>query len=625
VDRILTADSKCAPTHRQATYDGWARTYVNSRKDEERYRAAPSWRFSLGAAVDMLFLPLDQTALVYPKGDAALLNVCTQFQTLSEHASRIEQGLGTACDAELLSAFAREGALLSYSELMRRVEEAPRDELVHLNCVTIPTRDRPAQLAQALNSYAASTQRSGHRPTFFVADDSKDGAQRAANKKVADDAAVAYEVDVLYSGNDEKQAYLCALTESGDLPHPVVRFALFGPDGVASTYGANRNAILLQTSGARFLSVDDDTLCRIATAPDLAGLDMIKIGVEADPTEFWFFPDRSKALETVKWGDVDLIAEHERLLGRSLSGVSQAAAESKRVLDLTCPHQFLDLCQAQGRIRITISGSIGDSCFHSGEGFLATTNPSTRDRLVSSPESFRTALTSREVLRVTASSTVGHILPCIAACIGLDNTELLPPFFPVGRSEDGTFGLTVQKCVPHAYAGRLPWAVLHSPPDLRNNPAGVPVRICDIISASISTWTGGQPNGSTDHHLTALGRHLHEVAGLDALSFKEYLRLLLWQRASQQIATYESLLDRYGGMPEFWAEEVVKRIHSTRSRVTDPTYPLPIDIGEGPDDAWTKVRGLIGMFAELLCWWPSIVEKAKDLRARGIELGVKPS
>src|SRR5439155_16009254 len=119
-------------------------------------------------------IPLKETAVVHSKSDIACLNLCTQFQTLSDHASRIAQELGVACDAERLSAFVSGGALLSYGELVRRVEEAPQDEPAHLKWLAIPTRDRPDQLAQALNSYAASAQRFAHRPTFFIADDSED-------------------------------------------------------------------------------------------------------------------------------------------------------------------------------------------------------------------------------------------------------------------------------------------------------------------------------------------------------------------------------------------------------------------------------------------------------------------
>jgi hypothetical protein len=112
----------------------------------------------------------------------------------------------------------------------------------------------------ALNSYAASAQRFAHCPTFFIADDSADVTQQQANRVAARCASDAYETKILYAGRNEKAAYLCALTESGDLPPAAVRFALFGTEGATRTYGANRNAILLQTSGAPVLSVNDDTL-----------------------------------------------------------------------------------------------------------------------------------------------------------------------------------------------------------------------------------------------------------------------------------------------------------------------------------------------------------------------------
>jgi hypothetical protein len=52
----------------------------------------------------------------------------------------------------------------------------------------------------------------------------------------------------------------------------VLEFGVLGPRGGWSAFGANRNAILLQTAGGAVLSVDDDTLCESRAAAGADGV-----------------------------------------------------------------------------------------------------------------------------------------------------------------------------------------------------------------------------------------------------------------------------------------------------------------------------------------------------------------
>ena len=103
---------------------------------------------------------------------------------------------------------------------------------------------------------------------------------------------------VRYAGLEEKLAWADKLVARGDLPPDVVRFALFGVEPCRYTSGANRNALLLDTVGELTLSVDDDTVCRIAVRPG-GGRDGLAVTSDRDPAEYWFFPDRETALASV--------------------------------------------------------------------------------------------------------------------------------------------------------------------------------------------------------------------------------------------------------------------------------------------------------------------------------------
>jgi len=77
------------------------------------------------------------------------------------------------------------------------------------------------------------------------------------------------------------------------------------------------------------LSVDDDTRCRIGEPPDRE--DTVTAFAGYDPTEFWFFPDRAGALESVASVDDDVLGRHEALLGQDAGAAgsrSRSAASS---------------------------------------------------------------------------------------------------------------------------------------------------------------------------------------------------------------------------------------------------------------------------------------------------------
>src|SRR5260221_10637339 len=80
--------------------------------------------------------------------------------------------------------------------------------------------------------------------------------------------------------------------------------------------GANRNALLLHSVGDLFFSADDDTLCQIFEPPTQnAGL---QLGSDGRNYEHWFYPDRKKALESVKPTNECCLTLHETMLGKSL-------------------------------------------------------------------------------------------------------------------------------------------------------------------------------------------------------------------------------------------------------------------------------------------------------------------
>jgi len=410
---------------------------------------------------------------------------------------------------------------------------------------------------------------------------------------------------IRYAGRREKNRFAEALARESAVPLEIIRFALFGDNRCALSTGANRNSLLLDTIDALVLSVDDDTLCRIATPPDEEDAPAFFSGY--DPTEFWFFADHASAIESISFVDVDVLGCHEELLGNEIGDVDDPSAG--------------------GRVAITLSGLVGDSGMASPRYYLCLAGAS-RDRLVASPDAYRSAFRSREVLRASRRPTIGTGPFCMSTFFGFDNRLLLPPFFPVQRNSDGIFGIVLQKCVERSHVAFLPSALLHVPPAPRRfEPDEIwtdaeSVRIADIVIACAFAYEAGDSHVTDATRLVELGRHLRRLGSLKLLDFEAHVRSRQQYRTLALITVLQSQLQTYGAAPGFWSDDVKRMIERISKATTAENYIVPRDLRQGRDaeEARRLSQELVAKFGELLAAWPAIVAAATRLRANGCRL-----
>jgi len=145
--------------------------------------------------------------------------------------------------------------------------EASRNASAAIGWIGIPTRNRPAMLSRAVASYVENTKCVGRDIRFVVSDDSDSEQLRKDNVRQLCSIKATYGVDIVYAGWQEKREFANAMWLSGALPRDVIEFALFGIAGLNTSPGACSNGLLLHTVGDMLLSVDDDTICRVAAVP----------------------------------------------------------------------------------------------------------------------------------------------------------------------------------------------------------------------------------------------------------------------------------------------------------------------------------------------------------------------
>ena len=196
-----------------------------------------------------------------------------------------------------------------------------------ISIVGIATRSRVTSLVACIESYLENCRRHGRFPEFVVTDDSPGAADQNQTRAALQSLEKQLGAHIRYAGRRERSRFAEALARESAVPLEIIRFALFGDDRCALSTGANRNSLLLDTVDAMVLSVDDDTRCRIAAPPEAE--DTFAFFSGYDPTEFWFFPDRASALESVSFVDVDVLGCHESLLGNAVADEVEPAGSAE--------------------------------------------------------------------------------------------------------------------------------------------------------------------------------------------------------------------------------------------------------------------------------------------------------
>jgi len=126
---------------------------------------------------------------------------------------------------------------------------------------------------------------------------------------------------------------------------------------------------------------------------------------------------------------------------------------------------YLSHWSGNSPILVTQSGTLGDPG-SPGNRWIYTIDPASAQRLLASPGSLDSALVNRHYW-------IGQPRPqftkmaVISQVTGLDNSYLLPPYFPVFRGEDYLFGAMVEYLHPQAAVLEYDWCVPHFPMDAR--------------------------------------------------------------------------------------------------------------------------------------------------------------
>ncbi|MBV9773701.1 MAG: hypothetical protein JO040_07105 [Gemmatimonadetes bacterium] len=544
----------------------------------------------------------------------------------SDGAGR-DPGWETAAVTACLEGFVADGLLTAEAE----VTEALLARLPHaagaaappgITSLCIPTRDRPDALRRALESYLENGARHGRSPEVVVLDDSGSGGMRHRNLEVLREVAGRHGRAAFLATRERRERYARELAAHAGIPPEVARFALLGGPEFPSTYGATRNALLLDTVGELCLQVDADTVCAVSRPPESAA--ELLVTAEMDPNEYWFVGDLDEAVGLVREVDEDFLAVHERVLGRSPAGcIASGESGPLRVAAPWSPRLLSQLAAAEARVAVSFAGIVGDCGGPGRHHWRLGLRGASLERLTADPERFRSRLLSRQLVKCSTRTVVSTGAYCMAGNMGVDNRTLLPPFVPVGIAEDALFGGLRSALFPHLVSATVPYAIVHDPLPARPNPDR-PLPMTLHASAVLGYLAGRfretWPTQGGAGALRQLGAYFGELGALPEAAFAAYVRQAVIPSVAASVAQVESLLSRPADGPPHWRASLEENLAELSALVVREDPSSPSDL---PGDAPRRralFQLLLRRYGEVLAHWPEMVEAAAGLRRAGIRL-----
>ncbi|HEY9776430.1 MAG TPA: hypothetical protein V6C81_21900 [Planktothrix sp.] len=603
----------------------------DSTANSGRFRFDATTRLPAGDGLELLHSDLSGTTTLIPSQDVALLQRCQSFATLDSHAARLcqEQGLGVLhieAVRQKLATMAETGLLLSEARLLERIiNDTGHDTSAAISYLGIPTRNRPLQLAQCLESYAQCMRATGREITIVVADQS-DAAHVDANRSVLQKLKSEFGCTIQHIDGSTTDDIVRRLSVQSGVDSSIVQYALGPRVSGGFCGGANRNLLLLNSVGSLILQVDDDSKCRAIPPPEVSA--QLLFSSDHDASDCWF-SSKDEVAALCDDANADMFALHEKYLGKTLARCMQQH-DNQVNIDSANSSFFRRLASSNNKVSITNTGVAGESGRREGQPFIFTAGEK-RERLVASKEKYDGAQQEQQIMRGARGTTINDGTLCFGFNLGIDNRTLVPPFMPFMRGEDTVFSTLFRVIWKGEYFAMLPWLAYHTGAARKVRGAtidtsdAIHLRFAELLGLMIQMYQGRSLQEETERRLTAAADWLIEIGTGPVKEFESVLQRIWWQATAANIRRLEQALKTHRGQPDYWAQDLIAHIRSYQQSLTDPSYLISADIIQlfGSNAAMERQRDMVAQFGAFLRAWPALRTAAAELRRRDSTFGRK--
>jgi hypothetical protein len=312
---------------------------------------------------------------------------------------------------------------------------------------------------------------------------------------------------------------------------------------------------------------------------------------------------------------------HESLLGKSFAGLSR---EGKIIAwDGVTPSTVASLYKTDSHIDLTTTGMSGDPGRRSSAGFLMLAPADTLRGIYSSPETYRTATNIREVMRAVPASIVTRGGCFQSLTLGVNNTRLMPPFFPLGRNEDGAFAELYCKADERSWIGHLPYAISHQSEPNRSYDASAVESVCrpiltDIIELCMSSACVAS-GGGRGQLLRCVGEQFVAFGSMSPVSFRSFLRNLFIQRQLSMMSFIEERVSSTAFQDERWRSDMQATSASICKSIADDSNIVASDLSGiyGQSEVLEVTQAYVMQYGQLLLLWEDMHAAAGRWVANG--------
>lgn len=576
-------------------------------------------RVDLGNGRTMLLNRTNGRQLVVTPEVATALACCETFLTPQEHAKvlvdLIPQLRGQLADVTGVLKTMREGGLMTEARAVCDRLNAPSSQAGEQapTRVCIITCDRPAAVQRLLDSILRHSQLGPHEELFLV-DDSREPAHATRNRELVAEFNLTSPRNMHYVGAAAQRTILQQLIAKQPQDEAAIRFLLDRERWAAwHSYGLSRTLCLLLSVDRRCIILDDDILCR-TTAP-YQQRDGISFG--GNMLELACFASEAELMQQATFLDSDPLSSHASCLGMPLAqAMAKLGAGELRASDLHGTEaSLLNSLDIDSPILVTQCGSWGDPGTADSKWFSSLGQDSIK-RMLAAPGGLASASANRHYW-LGCSRPNFKKSASMSQATGLDNTHLLPPYFPVLRGEDYLFGSMTSYLHPRSAVLDYAWCVPHLPLASRSGPVEPPSAAkgginlgAHYLTERMNKTVGGSPQTRLGQ-LSLLLRELAESSNADLLTT---FRMQLAQQHAKQLQNLARQLKQAPALGSTeWQNYLRQGMENVTRALASPTTPADITQAQGELDEVAVLRqaGIVmGEFGTALEAWPAIRESA---------------
>ncbi len=563
-----------------------------------------------------LALPQGQVVLLNKHNGAQLtvtrdvsiaLQFCSDFRSLEDHARHLvakmpELGGNVADVTRVLASIRDAGLMCSADAICAPLEAQSQSSELAPSRVFILTCDRPQaveRLLHSMNDHSDLTQHEG----LYLIDNSREPHNADQNRQLLADLSSRLAIETNYVGRDEQESLLQQLEAAVPESRDSLRFLLDSQQWRSQpSYGLSRNWCLLLSAGKRCLMLDDDILCEGHKAP----LASAGLAFSEGAREAAFFSD-TQLQEQLASPVQDPLVQHLGALGGTIQGAASALANRSIMGSDLTGYSIASARRlaANSRVLSTESSTLGDHGSANNFWMLQLEGDSLQ-RLAQSGDS---ALGSRKGW-VGCSRPTFAPRPVISQLTGLDNSALLPPYFPAFRGEDILFGWMLSYLHPHSVALQLDCSVPHLPLEERDTalsprPPGGPLGLLTRYLEQTSKTAGGD----IQTRLLKLSLSFQALAEVEPEALIAAYRSLSAAALGDIISILSEQLQAVGSQ----AGSLGERLEAARTEAFQGLQALTPPQALENDSERQELRRWAQGFAGALQHWPRIRGAAQSL------------